>query len=118
MRLPLAAALAGLIALPAYAQSQFFEVDETVSVPGFEMDADQADEYDVYDATGRKIGEVEEVVGSNRAMADAFVVDFEDALTEYGDEERVIPLTEFKFDGKGFVLSDGADVETMPTWID
>ena len=113
MRLPLAAALAGLIALPAYAQSQFFEVDETVSV-----DADQADEYDVYDATGRKIGEVEEVVGSNRAMADAFVVDFEDALTEYGDEERVIPLTEFKFDGKGFVLSDGADVETMPTWID
>jgi len=117
MRLPLAV-LASFLALPVYAQSQFFEVDKTVSVPGFEMDADNADEYDVFDTTGRKIGEVEEVVGSNRAMANAFVVDFDDALNEYGDEERVIPLTEFEFDGKGFVLADDADVTTMPTWID
>lgn len=117
MRLPLTA-LVGLVALPVLAQSQFFEVDDVVPLPGFDLNVDEADELDVHDVDGNKIGEVEAVVGSNRALASGFAVDFEDGLTEYGDVTRVVPLEEFEFDGTAFVMSDDIDVTRLPTRLE
>lgn len=112
------AALIGLFAVPAFAQSQFFEVDESVSIPELEMTVDQADDLDVYNSANEKIGEVEEVVGSNRAMASSFVVDFDDDFPQYGDEDRVIEIANFEFDGRVLILSDEIDVTTLPTRMD
>ena len=117
MRFPIAAVI-GLAALPAFAQSQFFKVDESVSIPGMELTVDEANDIDVYDTAERKIGEVEGVVGSNRAIASAFVVEFDDDVSEYGIEDRVIEISEFEFDGDVLILADGVDVSLMPTWLD
>jgi hypothetical protein len=107
-----------MMAAPVLAQDRMQEVHDDVLLPKFGIIADLADDLDVLDSTGREIGEVEEVVGMNRDLAEALVVDFEDELPEFGREERVVPLTAFRFDGGAFVLREGTDVLALPIWRD
>ncbi|MGX6647293.1 hypothetical protein ACWCOP_05055 [Maricaulaceae bacterium MS644] len=115
------AVLAGLLTAPAFAQNPqdaMYEVADRTPLPGFTINADVADDLDVVDATNRKIGEVEEVVGPNRDTPEALVVDFEDAIAEYGRQDRIIPLSAFSFDGGFMVLADDTAVSDMPIWRD
>lgn len=107
-----------LLATPALAQDRMLEVNDGVLLSEFGIDADLADDLDVLDTAGRKIGEVEEVVGWSRDAAEALVVEFEDAFPEYGLDERVLPLAAFRFDGGAVVLRDNTDVQAMPVWRD
>ena len=117
MRLHLAA-LAVFIATPTLAQVSYVEVADNAPVAGFGINADLADDLDVLDSTGRKIGEVEEILGQTRDAAEAVAVDFEDSASEFGAEDRVIPLTAFSFNGSALVLADGTTVQDMPIWQD
>lgn len=117
MRTHLVAALS-LLATPALAQDRLHEVNDRTPLAGFGINADLAGDLDVYDATGRKIGEVEEVVGSTPDLANALVIEFEDIVAEYGTEDRVIPLTAFTFDGSAMILADGTTVQDLPIWRD
>lgn len=108
----------GLLAGPALAQDRIQEVADNVLLPEFGIDADLADDLDVLDVAGRKIGEVEEVVGRSRGTAEALVVEFEDEFPEYGREERVVPLDAFRFDGGAMVLRESIDVQALPIWRD
>jgi hypothetical protein len=111
-------AIVCLMAAPALAQERMQEVHDDVLLPEFGIIADLADDLDVLDTAGREIGEVEEVLGRNRDAAEALVVDFQDEFPEFGREERVIPLTAFRFDGGAFVLREGTDVLSLPVWLD
>ncbi len=111
-------ATAGFLATPALAEAQMNEVADRLILPGLGISADIADDLDVHDASGRKIGEVEEVVGVNADAAEALVVDFEDEITQYGREDRIIPLISFTFDGSAMVLDEGTDVLGLPVWRD
>lgn len=117
MRIHLAALFA-LSATPTLAQVSYVEVADRTPVAGFGINADLADDLDVYDSTGRKIGEVEEILGQTRDTAEALVVEFEGSASEFGREDRVIPLTAFTFDGSGLILADGTTVQDMPVWRD
>lgn len=117
MRIHLAAVLS-LLAAPAFAQATLVETDDRTLLAEFGISADLADDLDVYDATGRKIGEVEEILGSTRDTAEALVIEFEDSIADYGREDRVIPLTAFTFDGAALTLTDGSTVQDMPIWRD
>lgn len=115
--------LFSLIAVPALAQSalaqsKMVEVHDRAAMPGFSINADVADDLDVFNQAGQKIGEVEEVVGSTRETPEALVVDFEDQVVDYGPEDRIIPLSAFTFDGSGMVMADGITATEMPRWRD
>jgi len=115
-RLVLAAST--LIAGSAFAQGALVEVDDNVQVPPFAAVADDVDDWDVYDATGTEIGEVEEVVGTGRDTPTALVVDFE-GNGGYADRDVVIPLDRFGRENGRLVLNaDPAAVGGMPTWND
>lgn len=117
MRLHLVALFA-LVASPALAQEQMYEVTDRTPVADFGINADLADDLDVYDSAGRKIGEVEEVLGRSTDAAEALAIEFEDSASEYGREDRIIPLTAFTFDGSALVLADGTAVQDLPVWND
>ena len=117
MRIQLVAALS-LLATPVLAQNAMFEVNDRAPLAGFGINADLADDMDVLDSAGRKIGEVEEVLGRSRDTAEALAVEFEDSVSDYGREDRVIPLTAFTFDGSALVLTEGTAVQDMPVWRD
>lgn len=105
-------------AIPAFASTTMIEVDDQVVLPGFDIIADIADDMDVYDADGRKIGEVEDVVGPDRNTPEALAVEFEDELAEFGREDRIIPLSAFTREARGMVLADLNHITDFPIWKD
>ncbi|MEX1235666.1 MAG: hypothetical protein WEB56_11850 [Roseovarius sp.] len=114
----LSLAIAGFLAAPALADTPMYEVSDGTMLPGLGISADIAGDLDVFDTSGREIGEVEDVVGASMDVAEALVVEFEDGVADYGREDRVIPLAHFTFDGSAVVLDDEADVLSMPVWDD
>ena len=104
----------GLFVGTAFAQtSGLVDIDDDVMVAALNMEADDVDDLDVYDAAGSEIGDVEDVVGTDANTPTALVVDFEGDA--YGDEDRVIGLKHFTMAGDRLTLSlDAAAVATMP----
>ena len=108
----------GLLTGGAFAQTAWVEIDDEVRVPAFDARADDVDDWDVYDAAGTEIGEVEEVVGPDRQTPAALVVDFE-GNAGYADRDVVIPLDQFTRQNDRLVLNAAPDaVGGMETWND
>ncbi|MBC6718281.1 PRC-barrel domain-containing protein [Aurantimonas sp. DM33-3] len=120
MKQILAAAALSLIAVPALAQQgAMVEVADQTMVSDFNLTADAVGELDVYTSDGTKIGEVEDVVGPDQNTAQGIAVDFDDNATDYGREDRVIPIDQFSVSESRLVLSaDAQTVSSMPTWDD
>lgn len=100
--LPLLAALA--MTAPALAQTSLVEIDDSVTVPMLNVTADAAEDMDVTGPSGSKIGEVDEVVGTDASTPAALVIDFEDGST-YGDRDVAIPLDQFTMSGTTLTLN-------------
>jgi hypothetical protein len=102
----LPAALAVLLpASTAFAQTAWVEVDDQVMVAPFNLNADRVDDMDVVDAAGRKIGEIEDVIGPSRTEATALVVDFESGSGYVaGDDDVIVPLAGFELQGENLLL--------------
>lgn len=115
--------LAGLVASgflvgAAHAQSGLVEVRDRAQVAAFGASADDVDDWDVFDAAGTEIGEVEEVVGTDRDTPTALVVDFE-GNAGYADRDVVIPLDQFTHANGRLTLNASPDaVSALPTWND
>lgn len=102
----------------AMAQTALVEVNDNVHVAAFGAIADQVDDWDVHDASGVEIGEVEEVVGPDADTPTALVVDF-DGNAGYADRDVVIPLDQFTRENDRLTLNASPDaVGGMETWND
>ena len=118
-KLLLGLALGGLMTGgAAMAQTALVEVDDNVHVAAFGAIADQVDDWDVYDASGVEIGEVDEVVGPDAGMPSALVIDFK-GNAGYADRDVVIPLDRFTRANNRLTLNAAPDaVGAMETWND
>ena len=118
-KLLLAMALGGLMTGgAAMAQTALVEVDDNVHVAAFGAIADQVDDWDVYDASGTEIGEVDEVVGPDAGTPTALVIDFE-GNTGYADRDVVVPIDQFTRENNRLTLNASPDaVSAMETWDD
>ncbi|MBL0936570.1 MAG: PRC-barrel domain-containing protein [Rhizobiaceae bacterium] len=107
-----------LLAGVASAQTTWVEIEDNVQVSAFSQTADTVEDWDVY-AAGAKIGEVEEVIGTDANTPTALVVDFEDNAG-YGDrDDVVIPLDQFAWENNQLVLNaDAAAIGAMEVWND
>ncbi len=102
----------------ALAQTALVEVNDNVHVAAFGAIADQVDDWDVYDASGVEIGEVEEVVGPDAGTPSALVIDF-DGKAGYADRDVVIPLDQFTRENNRLTLNAAPEaVSAMETWND
>jgi len=101
------------------AQTAWMEIADGVTVGAFSMTVDWLDDLDVHDASGRKIGEVEEALGTSPDAPSALAIDFEDGVG-YGDQgDVIVPLEMFRLDGSRLILSADANaVASMPVWRD
>lgn len=114
------AGLATLLAFSgaAFAQAQLVEISDTVMVEPFNANADTVDDWDVVAADGTKIGEVEDVLGTDAQTPTALAVDFE-GDGGYADRDVVITLDHFTLsDGRLVLNADAAAVQPMPEWND
>lgn len=115
-----ASAAFAFCAAPALAQSDWSEVPDAAKVEAFDMSADAAEDLDVVDASGKKIGEIEDVL-SKGSDPEALGVEFE-GMSDYSpkkDVDVIIPLDRFTLDGKQLKLDASAeDVKTMETYDD
>lgn len=117
-RLLIAIAATGFLAGSALAQSALVEVRDDVMVEAFGAIADRVDDWDVYDVSGKEIGEVEEVVGADRDTPTALVVDFDDD-SAYPDRDVVIPLDELVYENGRLILKATPEaVRGMEIWRD
>ena len=114
-----AIALAGILAASgAFAQTGLVEIDDSVMVPAFNVRADRLDDMDIHDAAGKKIGDIEEVLGSNASTPTAVSVDFDDDAVA-GDQDRVVQLSALKANGLQLVLAaDAAAIGQLPVYDD
>jgi hypothetical protein len=111
-------ALTLAVASPAGAQSRFVEVDDATIVQPFGQAADTVDNWDVYSATGGVVGDVEDVLGPDRATATALGVDF-DGKEGYADRDVIVPLDQFVWqDGRLVLNATSEAVGQMQGWDD
>lgn len=110
--------LLGLASAPAFAQSQMVEVSDDVQIDGFVMTADDLTDLDVYDESGNEIGEVSEVLGSDDQTPMALAVDFSDDETDYGDQDRIVPMGQVTQTQDGLELSSDVDIGSLETYDD
>jgi len=118
-KLLLGLALGGLMTGgAAMAQTALVEVNDNVHVAAFGAIADQVDDWDVYDASGAEIGEVEDVVGPDAATPSALVIDFE-GNAGYADRDVVVPLDQFTRANNRLTLNASPEaISAMETWND
>lgn len=102
----------------AFAQGTWIEIEDSVQVPAFSASVDQVEDLDVHNASGTKIGEVDEVLGTDASTAAAVVVEFE-AGGAYPKEEMVVPLDQLSWENNRLILNvDAEGVSAMEIWND
>jgi len=103
-------------AAPAFAQgTSLVEIDDATQLAPWNMTVDAAEDLDVVGPSGAKIGEIEEILGTNATTPIAAVVDFEDDAG-YGDRDVVVPLEAFTAGtGNVSLALDPAAAAALPT---
>lgn len=102
----------------AVAQTAWVEVSDNTHIAAFGAIADQVEDWEVDDASGTVIGEVEEVVGSDAQTPTALVVDFE-GNAGYTDRDVVVPLDQFTRENNRLTLNASPEaVGAMEEWRD
>ncbi len=103
----------------ASAQSGWIEISGQTHIPELQANADTVDDWDVYSLNGKRIGEVEEVLGTEPGKVSALVIDFDDNAG-FGDRDDVIvPLDRFSIVDRHLTLSvSAAAVAGMAVYAD
>ncbi|MEA3533205.1 hypothetical protein [Rhizobium sp. CC-YZS058] len=123
MRIPSFVTAAGLTALvlagPVAAQAPaMVKVADDTMVTGLNITADALEGMAIHDAAGKKIGEVEDVVGTDRTAATGVAIEF-DRASGLGRETRVVALRDLKQDGLRLSVDlDAAAAEKLPVFDD
>ncbi|KQT86245.1 PRC-barrel domain-containing protein [Aurantimonas sp. Leaf443] len=120
--LPLAFVTAALgLSAPAFAQTTasttpmtMVDVNDDAMVPMLNVSADDLEDMDVYDASGKEIGEIDSVMGANETTASVVKIDFDDSVVS-DDEDRVVPIENLAMNGKNLVVNlDPAAITALP----
>lgn len=85
----------------AFAQQSYVDVSDDARVEALNVSADDLDDMDVYDAGGQKIGEVEEILGSDERTPTAIAVDFEDGIVEH---DRIVQIADTAIESDRLVI--------------
>ncbi|NHT75508.1 PRC-barrel domain protein [Rhizobium sp. PP-F2F-G38] len=94
------------------------DVSGKTMVPGFNVTADDLESMNVYNAAGQKIGEIEDVVGSDKMTPTGVAIDFERSAN-LGREHRVVALDKVKQNGLRLVVDiDSAAAAQLPVYND
>ncbi|CZT36667.1 PRC-barrel domain-containing protein [Rhizobium sp. 9140] len=94
------------------------DVSGKTMIPGFNVTADDLESMNVYNAAGEKIGEIEDVVGSDKTTPTGVAIDFERSAN-LGREDRVITLDKVRQDGLRLVVDiDAAAAAQLPIYDD
>ena len=117
-----ATAISALAILPAIAQTaalNLIEVEnEAVMVEAFDVTVDDFEDTDILDASGNKIGEVDEVLMTPDGTIVAVSAEVGGFLG-LGDKEVVIQLDQFVRSGDDLQLNMTKEqVEALPVWDD
>lgn len=116
--LAIAFSAVALMSGPALAQSQWVELEDNVVVAPFSSTADQVEDWDVYDANGQKIGDVESVLGRDPSTATALVIDFDDGAA-FVDGDVIVPIEQFTWQNNRLSLDiDQAAAQQLELWND
>lgn len=108
-----------LLDAPAFAQSKWMEIEDSISVPPFNQTADAMEDLDVFDTTGKRIAEVEEVIGTDAQTPGALAIDFDDSAGYGQTGDVAVPLDHFEMNGDQLILNADADaVSGMETYND
>ena len=109
---------AALASSTAFAQGAWTKLEDNVQVPAIGATVDQVEDLDVHNASGTKIGEVDDVLGTDASTPSALVVEFEQGGA-YPKEEIVVPLDQFTWENNRLILNvDAAGVSAMEIWND
>lgn len=113
-----------LVSGAAFAQSsttsqQWVEVrDESIQVQELGLSVDQLEDMDLYHESGFQIGEVEDVLGTDRDTPLAVAVDI-DTRNSRDDQDAIIAFTDLKLVDNRLVTSLTAEqIEALPRWND
>lgn len=114
-----ASTVTALVAGPAAAQMQWVNVRDQVQVAPLSANADTVDDWNVQTADGRKIGDVEEVIGTDVDTPTALVVDFDDEAGFDRRDDVIVPLDRFSLrDGRLVLDADAAAISSMQIYND
>ncbi|PZO72900.1 MAG: hypothetical protein DI629_20515 [Mesorhizobium amorphae] len=118
-RILLAAGFAAAMGGSALAQNAaLVELEDNFVVQPWNVSVDALEDADVFGPGGAKIGEVDEVLGTDAATPTALVVDFEDN-SNYGRDDRVIPLDQFGWaENKITLTTNPGDISNFPVHTD
>lgn len=103
----------------AHAQTTpLVEIADATMIPMINANADALEDLHIYNSAGEKIGEIEEVLGTDASTATAVAVDFDNSAG-YGREDRIVPLDSLSLKGVKLTLaSDAAAVGAFPVYND
>ncbi len=110
---------AALFSTTAFAQSpaapQLIELDDDqLGVLVLGLSVDQIEDLDVYDAQGTKLGEVEDVLGTDAMTATALVVDLEGV-----DLDVIVDLAGLEVrDNRIITTLTAQELRALPAWND
>jgi hypothetical protein len=117
-KLALALAAGSFIASAAFAQAALVDVDDSVNIAPLAANADTVEDWDVFNSAGVKIGDVEDVVGTDANTPTGLVIDFDDG-SDYTDRDVMIALDQLSRENDRLILTaDAATVNAMAVWND
>lgn len=92
--------------------------DDAVIVPAFNLSVDDIDDFDVFGATGEKVGEIDEVLADDSGAPMAVVIDLEDDL-KMDEDDVILTLDQLDLvDGSFRIGLTHEDLSTLPKWDD
>ncbi|TWG95477.1 PRC-barrel domain protein [Mesorhizobium sp. J18] len=110
---------ASLLSGTASAQTKWVEINDDILVAPFNLTADEMEELDIYDAAGKRIAEVEEVIGTDATTPTALVIDFDDSAGYGQTGDIIVPFDQFEMTESRFVLNADADaISGLETYED
>ena len=118
----LATGFAATLAATGIAQAQtaqWTEIeDESMMVPAFNMSVDDMDDMDLYDATGERIGEVDDILIGDDGTTMAASLDVGGFLG-IGEKDVVLPLDSLRVSEDGLVTNmSKEELESLPEYDD
>lgn len=118
-RLSLVLAFAAMSAGSAFAQqSELVKIDSSVQIELLGTIAGSAKDLNVIDAAGKKLGEIEAVVGPDSKTPSAIVVDFDDGAG-FGSNNLAVPLDSFtRTNGQLTLDVDPSSTASLPVYND
>jgi len=94
------------------------EIDDRSKLSFQGVSVDDLDDMKVFDASGRKIGEVEKVLGDGSNTITALVIEIE-GIQGIDDKELVVPAERIQVDGQNkrlLTTMSESDLRSLPVW--